>query len=251
MVTKTLYWIRHAQSRHNVTQEAAERKLLELFPGTAGGATNANGFPGYREARKKAMFEALNGSEVFDSPLTAQGVKQAEALRLQAERLVQKCGVEVVLTSSLRRTTQTAWTAFGGLAPVVAWDELREVAGAFDCERRAVLSEQSALFPQVDFTACSKQDILWVQYYRDAKAQAVARGVEVLDLIMDARAEMTLAVVSHGAFSSDAVFGSSHPRIRSNCSPPRLNCEVVGVRVDRDDTGSFTLSPLETTAARL
>ena len=142
-------------------------------------------------------------------------------------------------------------TAFGGLGiPVVAWDELREVAGAFDCERRAVLSEQKALFPAVDFTACSEDDTLWVQYYRDANAQAVARGVEVLDLIMDSRTETALAVVSHGAFSHGAVFNSPHPRIRSTCSPPRLNCEIVGVKITRDD-GVFILSPLTDTTARL
>eukprot|EP01043_Picozoa_sp_COSAG02_P095181 COSAG02_NODE_31560_length_531_cov_1.180556_1_plen_61_part_01 len=61
------------------------------------------------------MFEALNGEEVFDSPLTAQGIEQARALQHEAERMVQERGVEVVLTSSLRRTIQTAWTAFGGL----------------------------------------------------------------------------------------------------------------------------------------
>jgi hypothetical protein len=33
MPAKTLYWIRHAQSRHNVTQEAAEKDLLARFPG--------------------------------------------------------------------------------------------------------------------------------------------------------------------------------------------------------------------------
>jgi broad specificity phosphatase PhoE len=251
--TKTLYWIRHAQSRHNVTQEAAEEELLERFPGTVGGATKAGDFPGYREARKAAMFTALNGDAVFDSPLTAEGVEQAEALRPQAEQLVREGGVELVLTSSLRRTTLTAVTAFGGLVPVVALDELREVAGAFDCERRAALSEQVAMFPKVDFSSCSSSDVLWVQFYRDANAQAVARGVEVLDLIMD-RPEQVLAVVSHGAFSSGAVFGSPHPRIRSSCSPPRLNCEVRGVVISRADgnDGVFTLAPLEdNTAARL
>ena len=249
---KTLYWIRHAQSRHNVTQEAAEKKLLERFPGSAGGATKADDFPGYRDARKAAMFEALNGEEVFDSPLTAQGVEQAQRLRPEAERLVQECGVQVVLTSSLRRTTLTARTAFGGLqVPIVAWDELREVAGAFDCERRAALSQQAEMFPDVDFTACSQEDRLWVQYYRDANAQAVERGVEVLDLIIDSRPETILAVVSHGAFSHGAVFRSPHPRICSTCSPPRLNCEVVGVQVVRDDAGVFTLTPLKDDTARL
>jgi broad specificity phosphatase PhoE len=218
--------------------------------GTVGGATKADAFPGYRDARKAAMFAALNGDAVFDSPLTAQGIEQAEALQPEAKRLVEECGVEVVLTSSLRRTTLTAWTAFGGLVPIVAWDELREVAGAFDCERRAVLSQQIAMFPKVDFTACSEEDTLWVQYYRDANAQAVTRGVEVLDRIIDSR-WTSLAVVSHGAFSHGAVFDSPHPRINSTCSPPRLNCEVVGVRIDRDGAGVFTLSPLEDVTAKL
>jgi hypothetical protein len=59
--SKTLYWIRHARSLHNDRQEVAEEKLLEQFPGSSGGTTDASVFDGYREARKLAMFEALNG----------------------------------------------------------------------------------------------------------------------------------------------------------------------------------------------
>ena len=200
MPTKTLFWIRHAHSLHNERQEAKEEELLERFPGSTGGTTDASKFPGYRDARKEAMFEALNGDDVFDSPLTAEGIEQAEALRPEAARLVESAGVEVALTSSLKRTTSTAWTAFGGRVPVVALDVLREVAGAFDCERRDTLSAQRAAFPEVDWSACSEEDTLWVQYYRDANKEAVGRGVEALELIM-ARPEQTLAVVSHGAFS--------------------------------------------------
>ena len=190
------------------------------------------------------MFEALNGADVFDSPLTAVGVAEAEALRPEAERLVNEGGVEAVLTSSLKRTTMTAWTAFGGVVPVIALDELREIAGAFDCEKRDQLSVQVGMFPEVDWSSCSAEDTLWVPYYRDATAAAVERGVAVLDMVMD-RPEQTLAVVSHGAFSSGAVFGSKHARISSSCQPPRLNCEVRGVRVTRGADGVFTLAPLE------
>lgn len=242
--TKTLYWIRHARSLHNDRQEVAEEQLLEAFPGSTGGTTDAAAFEGYREARKAAMFTALNGDDVFDSPLTAVGVAEAEALRPDARKLVAEGGVEVVLTSSLKRTTLTAWSAFGGLVPVIGLDELREIAGAFDCERRDRLAVQVEMFPGVDFSCCSAEDDLWVDYYRDATAAAVERGVEVLDMIMD-RPEQTLAVVSHGAFSSGAVFGSNHARIRSSCQPPRLNCEVRGVRMTRGADGIFTLTPLE------
>ena len=31
------------------------------------------------------MFEALNGDEVFDSPLTAQGIEQAEGVAMDGE----------------------------------------------------------------------------------------------------------------------------------------------------------------------
>jgi hypothetical protein len=85
---------------------------------------------------------------------------------------------------------------------------------------------------------------LWVDYYRDATVSAIERGVGVLDLIMD-RPEQTLAVVSHGAFSSEAVFGSKHARIKSSCAPPRLNYEVRGVRVTRGADGVFILVSLE------
>eukprot|EP00930_Biecheleria_cincta_P095640 TRINITY_DN87588_c0_g1_i1.p1 TRINITY_DN87588_c0_g1~~TRINITY_DN87588_c0_g1_i1.p1 ORF type:complete len:246 (+),score=32.37 TRINITY_DN87588_c0_g1_i1:82-819(+) len=236
---KTVYWIRHAHAIHNERQEHAERQLLESFPGSSAATASKE----YRQARKAALKIALNGIDVFDSPLSSKGCEQADALRVEASKLVADAGVEVVLTSSLRRTVATAWTAFGKLVPVIAHDELREIAGAFDCEKRVRLSVTTAMFPHVDFSACSEEDTLWVQQYREATAQAVNRGVRALELVM-AREEKTLAVVSHGAFSSGAVFGSPHSRIKSSCDPPRLNCEVRAVQIVENADGTFILTPV-------
>ena len=56
--------------------------------------------------------------------------------------------LQLVVSCSLRRTLRTAVEPFAGLGvPFVALDQLREVAGAFDCERRRPLAEIATEFP--------------------------------------------------------------------------------------------------------
>ena len=223
------------QAAHNAAQEGVERVMSERHRPTQAGSTE------YQKERKRRMFEALNGEGMLDPMLTPVGVGQVEQLRATAERLVADAGVEAVLSSSLRRSLLTA-AAFEGrrqCVPIVALDELREVAGAFECERRRPRTEIAAEFPSVDLRHCSAEDGLWVPFYRDALKAAVVRGVEALELIM-ARPESTLVVVSHGAFMAAAVFGSQHPCVISSCDPPRQNCEVQGVHLSRsyNDAGN-------------
>ena len=142
---------------------------------------------------------------------------------------------------------------FDGLCPIVAMDQLREVAGAFDCERRRPLAEISAQFPQVDLSVCSAEDTYWVADRAQASAEALERAVEALDTIMSERPERVVAIVSHGATMA-AIFGRGsaaapasgprHPRVQCAMDPPKLNCEVVASVLSKDPaTKIMTLEP--------
>ena len=150
-------------------------------------------------------------------------------------------------------------------------DELREVAGTFDCERRRPLAEIAADFPQVDVSGCSPVDELWVEDRYRATAEARDRAVQALDAIA-ARPEQVVAVVSHGAtmggawrctlchsfrsrtklirprvavlFAGAESYGvAKHPRVACELDPPRKNCEVVATTLTKDRvTGLLTLS---------
>eukprot|EP00746_Dinoflagellata_sp_MGD_P034187 gnl/MRDRNA2_/MRDRNA2_181618_c0_seq1.p1 gnl/MRDRNA2_/MRDRNA2_181618_c0~~gnl/MRDRNA2_/MRDRNA2_181618_c0_seq1.p1 ORF type:complete len:246 (+),score=58.22 gnl/MRDRNA2_/MRDRNA2_181618_c0_seq1:170-907(+) len=236
MKSKKVFWIRHGHALHNAAQEQVDAVLCEKYPDMSDRTT-----PGFIEERKKMMFAALNGEDMLDPPLSAKGKLQVQQFHQEAEKIVRFHGVEVVLSSSLQRALMTA-TAFEGV-PIVALDELREVAGAFDCERRRPLSVLAEEFPNVEFGFCSQDDLLWTQYYRDAMKQSVARGVQALEVIM-ARPEKTLAIVSHGAFMATAVFSSPHPQMKSTSEPPRYNCEMKEVQIRREANGSFSITPL-------
>eukprot|EP01048_Picozoa_sp_COSAG05_P007258 COSAG05_NODE_507_length_9159_cov_53.489183_4_plen_292_part_00 len=250
---KTVYFVRHAHAAHNAAQEAAEATLISRHPeidwdsssGTGTAMPDVSQLPADVKAeRKELMFIALNGELMFDPGLTAAGALQVQQLRSAAARLVND-GLQAVMSSSLRRTLQTA-SAFEGV-PIVAMDELREVAGAFDCERRRPRADIAAEFPSVDLSGVSAEDMLWTQFYRDAMKQSPQRGFNALCTIMD-RPESIVAIISHGAFMQAGIFNSSHPRVSSSCGPPRHNCEIVGVTLtrSRDASGhdSFHLAPL-------
>eukprot|EP01048_Picozoa_sp_COSAG05_P003559 COSAG05_NODE_167_length_15185_cov_7.875779_4_plen_82_part_00 len=69
----------------------------------------------------------------LDADLTLKGVQQLQGLQPQAEEMVAHAGVELVISSSMRRTLRTAVEPFSDLGvPFVAYDELREVAGRFE-----------------------------------------------------------------------------------------------------------------------
>jgi broad specificity phosphatase PhoE len=245
---QTLCWVRHAHALHNEAQEAAEVELRRQFPGwdgsphTSRSSSNSGSGgdgadrvppPGYLQARRAAMFSCLNGEGVHDSRLSERGLGQLPELRRVAEGMVRRERVEVVLSSSLSRTLATAVGAFQGLGvPIVALDELREVAGAFDCERRRARATLEAEFPTVDLSLCAAVDTMWVKRYREATKLAVRRGYDVLELIAE-RPERSIAIVSHGAFMATGIFGSAHPRVSCDVAPPRLNCEVQRVLLRR------------------
>jgi len=253
---------------------------------------------GFRKAaslRREAVWAALNSGHV-DADLTPKGVSrfaiacdvevcseggacgfqvdQVEELRPKAQAMVEG-GVQLVVSSSMRRTLKTATGAFGstGLS-FVGIDEIREVAGTFDCERRRplqeIIGEQAEQGQFVDFASCSAVDEYWVQERDLATAQALERAVsgkplstaERIDPLRSVfRLHFSCRAVSdrpHFLFGVRAaldviaarpeqkiavvshgatmgvLFSGSHPRVACNIDPPRQNCEVVATVLTHD-----------------
>uniref|UniRef100_A0A2P2KPY6 Phosphoglycerate mutase-like protein 1 n=1 Tax=Rhizophora mucronata TaxID=61149 RepID=A0A2P2KPY6_RHIMU len=150
--SKTIHLVRHAQGIHNVEGEKNYDNYLS--------------------------------EELFDAHLTPLGWQQVDNLH----KHVQECGlnkkIELVITSPLLRTIQTAVGVFGGewytdgvnvsplmvanagksnrpavssfnCPPFVAVELCREHLGVHPCDRRRNISEYRSLFPAIDFSLVS------------------------------------------------------------------------------------------------
>ncbi|KAA8545695.1 hypothetical protein F0562_020854 [Nyssa sinensis] len=175
---KTLHLVRHAQGIHNV--EGDKNYKVYMSP------------------------------EYFDAHLTSLGWQQVDNLR----KHVHACGlfkrIDLVITSPLLRTMQTAVGVFGGdgytdrmdvlplmvanagnsdrsaisslnCPPIIAVELCREHLGVHPCDRRRSISEYQCLFPAIDFSSIeSDEDTLWEANIRETKEGVAARGMEFM-----------------------------------------------------------------------
>ena len=100
-----IYFVRHAEARHNVLEKAAVAEAV------AAGAT-----PRHADAARKAMLKRESQRDViYDAPLSDKGVAQAAAAATNVRRAAQlRAAPELVLVSPLRRALRTAIEIFGG-----------------------------------------------------------------------------------------------------------------------------------------
>jgi hypothetical protein len=179
---KLLHLVRHAQGWHNVDPEGVSRVPSGL-----------------------------------DARLTPEGERQCAALSAVAAELQP----EVIVSSPLMRTLQTAALSFGGQlragVPLVALEDCRETVN-YLCDSRRPLSvnvaELAASGVAVDTAGCPHEhDELWASYERrHGPQEAFAAHRESADLPglavrarsafawLGARPERELVLVSHSAF---------------------------------------------------
>jgi len=132
-----------------------------------------------------------------DSRLTALGRSQASALAPRLAGLASQ--PEVVLTSCLSRTIETALLALPGHARVVALDVLRERIGTHPCDRRRSRAALAADFPAVDFSDLStEEDDKWTPA-REPWDGVVARAERFCGMAR-LRPEACIAVTTHNDF---------------------------------------------------
>lgn len=231
---KTLHLVRHAQGFHNVAGEKDFKEYLSY--------------------------------DYLDASLTPLGWEQVDNLRkhVQASGLSKK--IELVITSPLTRTMQTAVGAFGGdgytdgidVAPLMVADaansgrpaisslncpsflavELcREHLGVHPCDKRRSKREYESLFPAIDFSLIeSDEDTLWKEDIRETNDEVAARGMKFLKWLWT-RKEKEIAIVSHSGFlfHTLSAFGKDcNQSVKDEICTHFANCELRSmVLVDR------------------
>ncbi|RXH92540.1 hypothetical protein DVH24_033436 [Malus domestica] len=172
---------------------------------------------------------------------------------------VQACGIskkiDLVITSPLLRTMQTAVGVFGGEAYTDGIDvPPLMVANAGNSDHPAISSLNSPPFIAVELCREhlieNEDDILWTPDVRELNEEVAARGLNYFDNCscignverLWTRKEKDIAIVSHSGFlfHTLSAFGNDcHPSIKSEICTHFANCELRSVViVDRSLMGS-------------
>ncbi|XP_027354020.1 phosphoglycerate mutase-like protein 1 isoform X2 [Abrus precatorius] len=236
---KTLHLVRHAQGFHNVEGEKNPEAYLSY--------------------------------DLFDANLTPLGWKQVDNLRAHVKASGLSKRIELVITSPLLRTMQTAVGVFGGeeytdgidvlplmydnvgdsgrgaisslnSPPFIAVELCREHLGVHPCDKRSSITEYQHMFPAIDFSLIENdEDILWKPDNREKNEEVAARGLKFLEWLWT-RKEKEIAVVTHSGFLFHALsaFGNDcHPTVKNEICTHFANCELRSVViVDRRMIGS-------------
>ncbi|KAK3283113.1 hypothetical protein CYMTET_9177 [Cymbomonas tetramitiformis] len=175
--SKILHFVRHAQGTHNVSKE-------------------------YRKP------------ENLDARLTSLGEAQCEQLAVKAQYMND---IELVVSSPLTRTLQTATLSFGSQmnagVPFLAEESIRETVN-YLCDCRRAIEDIIPEFPGVEFSRIvHNEDELWNRYARkygcqesytkrreSADEAAIAQRARMFFQWIKTRPEKEIAVVSHQAF---------------------------------------------------
>ncbi|KAF5739802.1 hypothetical protein HS088_TW12G01013 [Tripterygium wilfordii] len=205
--------------------------------------------------------DALLSPTLFDAQLSPLGWQQVSRLREQVLESGLSKRIELVVTSPLLRTMQTAVGVFGGKSqtegldlpplmeanvgnsglpaisssdcpPFIAVELCRERWGRYPCDKRRSVSESKLLFPAIDFSlAKSDEDNLWEADVVESSEDLIDRGMKFLSWLRT-RKETEIAVVSHSIFLNqmlNALGKDCHPSVKDeickNMSTP-ANAEL-------------------------
>ncbi|XP_010520640.1 PREDICTED: phosphoglycerate mutase-like protein 1 isoform X2 [Tarenaya hassleriana] len=209
--------------------------------------------------------------EYFDAELTPLGWQQVDNLRKHVRASGLHKRIELVITSPLMRTIQTAVGVFGGdgytnisdvvplmvanagnssraaisslnCPPIVAVESCREHLGVHPCDQRRSIGEYQFLFPAVDFSLIeTDEDKLWKADIRETTEELAARGTRFLNWLWT-REEKEIAIVTHSGFlfhTLKAYGNDCHPDVKKEISKHFANCELRSMAlVDRSMVGS-------------
>ncbi|KAK6916234.1 Histidine phosphatase superfamily, clade-1 [Dillenia turbinata] len=231
---KTLHLVRHAQGIHNIDGDK--------------------------------NYKAYMSPEYFDAHLTPLGWQQVDHLRTHVHTYGLSKRIELVITSPLMRTLQTAVGVFGGeeysdglkslplmvenagksnrsaisssnCPPIFALELCREHLGVYPCDKRRSVSEYQFLFPAME----SDEDVMWKADVRETTEELAARGLNFMKWLWT-RKEKEIAVVTHSGFLFHALsaFGNGcHPLVKKEICRRFANCEIRSmVIVNRGMAGS-------------
>eukprot|EP01039_Chlorochromonas_danica_P000222 gene222-238_t len=168
---KVVHFVRHAEGHHNV-------------------------------AGKKSPLKGFLRSDLEDAQITPKGVSQCQKLRDESKQIIS--GAQLVVTSPMHRTMQTASHSFPhlvGKVPWVAVEHLRERTGLHPCDRRRPISEHKKVYEHIDFgQIIEDKDPLFSQYLlREPLSKVEERARAFLEWL-HSREENEIVVVSHSNF---------------------------------------------------
>ncbi|KAJ4895538.1 Phosphoglycerate mutase family protein [Raphanus sativus] len=188
---KIIHLLRHGQALHNVEAEKDRNALLS--------------------------------PHLFDAPLTDHGHQQVENLR---ERLVLRGvlkRVELVVTSPLLRTMQTAVGVFGNE------DRLHNMTSSPSILALEVARDRNGVRPpDMRRNIVSEEDNLWRPDVRESEEEIFARGLEFMKWLWK-RPEREVAVVSHGIVLQHMLYvfaNDCDKPIRHDLCKRFANCEI-------------------------
>eukprot|EP00271_Cylindrocystis_brebissonii_P018578 TRINITY_DN534_c0_g1_i3.p1 TRINITY_DN534_c0_g1~~TRINITY_DN534_c0_g1_i3.p1 ORF type:complete len:294 (+),score=43.39 TRINITY_DN534_c0_g1_i3:248-1129(+) len=224
---------------------------------------------GYHNVAQAADVAAFTSYDYYDASLTPKGWEQALALRCHLAGLPNGgLGIELIVTSPLLRTMQTAAGVFGstvddaspssaplfmqageeanggpvaisaaGCPPIVAVEMCREHLGRYPCDARSSVTLYRPKFPVVDFSQVeTDEDTWWQPDERESSADLITRGRKFVQWLM-ARPERRIAIVSHSSFLAHMLgeFGAEcGPEVQREVRTRFDNCEMRSlVLVDR------------------
>ena len=175
---KVLHLVRHAQGTHNAAFAAA----------SSSGAVS----PGRDETAADPTYLS---EEWADARLTDLGKAQSSSLRPSLEGVA----LDVVFTSTLSRTIETALLAVPPGPPFVAVDLIRERIGTHPCDRRRSKAALAADFPGLDLSLLETEDDNKWTPEREPWADVTARAEAFCGFVRSRKEERVLAV-THNDF---------------------------------------------------
>ncbi|GAB4852475.1 hypothetical protein Ancab_016689 [Ancistrocladus abbreviatus] len=216
------------------------------------------------------MANSKTSPELFDAKLSPLGWNQVDNLRQHVNACGLSKSIELVITSPLLRTMQTAAGVFGcqnltdgtdvtplmvadvnsgqeaisslNCPPFIVVELCRERLGVNTCDKRGSISEYKKIFPAIDFSLIeSDDDNLWMPDVRESDEDLAARGMKFMSWLRT-RKEKEIAVVTHSAFLFHTLreFGNRcHPSMKTEICKFFANCELRSmVLVDESMMGS-------------
>ncbi|PPD89477.1 hypothetical protein GOBAR_DD13597 [Gossypium barbadense] len=184
---KTVHLVRHGQAMHNVEGDINR--------------------------------EALLSPHLFDAQLSPLGLHQVGKLRkdVHASGLLKR--IELVVTSPLYRTMQTAFGVFGST-------ESNEDAGVNHPQIMAVELCRDRMMDGED-------DSLWNPHVRESEEEMAARMVLFIKWLWT-RPEQEIVIVSHGIMLQhilNVLENDCHPTVRTDLCKRFGNCELRSVLI--------------------
>jgi broad specificity phosphatase PhoE len=182
--TKIIHFQRHGQGYHNLICDMMREQGMPIDFDSP-----------------DPKFNPVVRQEFLDPALTALGVAQSKARRLDCSQL----NPELIIVSPLLRCLQTAKLSFRDHShvPWISHEGSREELGLIVGNKRRPLSEIKEDYPEIDFSPIQhEEDVLW-ENYGDKRETLLEKSERIYDFLTEfvmKRPEKEIAIVCHSAY---------------------------------------------------